>query len=306
MEFLKFFLSNDDASIDYALQWMSISLRERNLTFLTLLASQGSGKGTLTRLLELIHGEKNAKQIKAESINARFNSFLAGATLLTINEITKLNNLQLDSIKLLNEGTLQIENKGVDKMRHIENHLNVIISSNNLDALKITSDDRRYSIIEVSDEKLQNRFPNLKDFRDELYCDETIAQFAAFLWHRPYEEKTVYTPFKSKANETLIESMRREPYQEELEGRLVDEFKGFVLLASDLAKFIKANNIDRNVSANKIKSYCRESSKALKFTIEQTKNFQTHYWDDQATKLIPCQPNFEFRERPQDLIVFPK
>lgn len=303
MEFLKFFLSYDEPSIEFALQWMSVSLRKRNLTYLTLLGSSGSGKGTISKLLEKVHGLQNSKQIKAEAINARFNSVFAGTTLLTINEITKLSPQQLDSIKLLNESTLTIENKGVDRIRQIDNHLNVIISSNNLDALRITSDDRRFSLLNVSDEKLQTRFPDLEAFQSELNADNTVAQFAAYLWHRPYDERNVYTAFKSQEKADVVQSMSLEAWQEEIERNLVDVFAGYSVLATDLATYIR-NNVDRNVTANKIKAYCREVSKNVKFRIALPAEKQTHFLDANTLKFVKCGTNYSFRSKPQDLVIF--
>ena len=304
MEFLKFFFSNDDTSLEFALQWMSISLRARNLTFLTLLGSSGSGKGSLSKLLERVHGLQNSKQIKAEAINARFNSVFAGTTLLTINEITKLSPQQLDSIKLMNESTLTIENKGVDRIRQIDNHLNVIISSNNLDALRITSDDRRFSLLNVNDEKLQTRFADLAAFQNELNAEKTVAQFAAYLWHRPYEERSIYTAFKSQAKADIVESMNLEAWQEEIERNLVDKFAGYNVLATDLATYLR-NKVDRNVNAAKIKGYCREVSKHVKFRIVQPSEKQSHYLDENNLQFVACGKQYIFRSKPQDLIIFP-
>jgi hypothetical protein len=83
-----------------------------------------------------------------------FNGQMSSCFLVNLNELSKKDTLESEGVfkNLVTDGSLTINNKGVNSFEIVSHH-RFIITTNNEDPIKTTKDDRRKLIIRSSDEK---------------------------------------------------------------------------------------------------------------------------------------------------------
>lgn len=89
---------------------------------------------------------------------------------------------------------IEIERKNHDADT-VQNYASLYLSSNNLASLKITNDDRRYSVVNMTDIKYNSVF-STQD-RENLFLVLNISNLGAFLFNRPVDLDKMSQPFTS-------------------------------------------------------------------------------------------------------------
>lgn len=217
--YFKFFshLFTTDISREYALDWLANSLKRRNLTFLVLIGTQGTGKGVFGAILNKLH-EFNYLETRDQLLHSQFNSHLANKTLIYLDEVSIKDSRAIDRLKALGNDLLEIEAKG-QNARSIVNYASVVISSNREDAIELESDnERRYSLVDITDVPLRQsktffeqeaNAQELKALVDELTDPENIEKLAQFLWHRQIINNMA-SVFKSNKLDEIIAAQRKD------------------------------------------------------------------------------------------------
>jgi Family of unknown function (DUF5906) len=212
-KFFKHLTANDEESYNYLINWMAYSLKDRNLTMLAAVGTQGIGKGFLATIVATLHGvdEGNAKAgSRGTQFKSQFNSVLEGKTFLEFSEFTAVTKDEINNWKQLANADIDIEAKGAD-IKSVKNYCNFIITANNMDAVRIASDDRRLSFLNLTDVPLADvckdfGFKNVKDMVMGLTLNEKlINSLASYLWNFEADENLLSKPFASKA----LEKMRK-------------------------------------------------------------------------------------------------
>lgn len=234
-KFLSHFTGNDLESKEYVLDWVANSLRSRNFTILTAIGEEGIGKGIFGAILELLHGKSNFSSSSDNVFKERFNGKLQNKTLVYIDEIALKEKESHDRIKAVVNDSLEIEKKGVDSVT-AKNYASFYISSNNLDAINIGLNDRRYSIIQLTDEKL-NKTDWVKRIDNELLDMGNINQLAHFLFNRKIE-RNMLIPFRSARFEQ-IRSATLNTWQEYVIDVFVPQYRGKTVSLSFLQEEIR-------------------------------------------------------------------
>lgn len=198
-DFFSILVDGDQASYEYILKWLAQSIKSRNLCALFTVGKKGVGKGVLGEVMCALHGESNYSHVEGETLMKQFNGFLDKKTLLYLDEVYIKKTEHENRFKMLVNPKIEIETKGVDS-KSKTNYLNVYMSSNELDAVRITSDERRFSIINLRDEKIHKApgWENMKAKTAELTDPANIELLARFLWHFKYDEVSMNEPFTSK------------------------------------------------------------------------------------------------------------
>ena len=83
----------------------------------------------------------------------------------------------------------------------MRNYASIYIASNNFDSIRLTSDDRRFSIIELTDKKLYDTFE--PDQIKELLEEKNVNDLAKFLWSMSIDETEMLKIFTSKRTEEV-------------------------------------------------------------------------------------------------------
>ncbi|GGA56608.1 hypothetical protein GCM10011385_07640 [Nitratireductor aestuarii] len=153
--------SGDSALYEYVLNWLAWVVQhplEKPGVNLVLIGAQGTGKGTLGRMMLDIFGPKYSLHVtQSDHLLGRFSGHLEGKLLVLIDEaMFGKNPKDVGAYKArTTEPTLLIEHKG-QTPRTVPNHMAVMILSNSLAAAPVEPNDRRATVIDVSDAHRQD------------------------------------------------------------------------------------------------------------------------------------------------------
>lgn len=171
-------VNNDIGSYHYLLDWLANSLHRKNFTILCAIGDEGIGKGTLAEIIELLHGEENFIKTRDSVLKKDFNAQISNKTFVYIDEVKLTKKEQMDRLKDLVNIRIEIEKKGYDTTSEY-NHASIYLSSNDLNAIKPSHSDRRFSILEMTDIPLKDT-PLIKT-RDALLDIQNITQLGRYL-----------------------------------------------------------------------------------------------------------------------------
>ena len=147
---------------NYVIAWMSRCLthhgRDRVKVALVLQGRQGCGKGTMVDQFGQLFGRHYLAILRRGQLTDHFNFHLMNKLLVYINEALFAGNKEImNQLKgLLTEDTIQIEEKYMNSFTG-KSYMRFIYSSNEDWVVPIEWDDRRYMVIDVSDEMTGNK-----------------------------------------------------------------------------------------------------------------------------------------------------
>lgn len=199
-EFFGHLVQDHQDSYHYVLKWLANAIRDRNYCVLTAIGNQGIGKGVLGEIMRLLVGEKNFHTSDTRLITKDFNKQFKNKRIVFCDEIQILKIEHVNKFKALINDMIEIEGKGENAVE-IKNYASIYIASNNFDSIRLTDDDRRFSIIELTDEKLIKKM-NTNQISN-LIEPHNIQQLAEFLWHLPVDKDEMKIPFRSSRTEEV-------------------------------------------------------------------------------------------------------
>lgn len=179
-KFFNHLVGGNKPSFDYLIKWLANGLKRKNYCILTTIGKQGIGKGVLGEIMRKIFGRENYYAGSDRMFKGTFNSQIANRRLVYCDEIFIREKEDEDKLKLVVNDNIEIEKKGVDA-KEIKNYANFYVSSNNMDAICLTADDRRFSIIDLTDVKLLEIMS--PDEIKELLEEKNVEMLARFLWY---------------------------------------------------------------------------------------------------------------------------
>ena len=183
-DFFKFLtdFDSDPGSYNYLLDWLANILQGRNKTILTLIANQGVGKGVLGDIIKALVGNDNFSKVRDTVLKGKFNKHIGDKIVVNIDEIDiKNNTTAYDRLKDLVNDTIEIEGKGLDA-ENATNFANFFISSNRTDCIRIEADNRRFSIIQLTDTPLREVDLIENVLNGEYFKDSNIKELAQYLY----------------------------------------------------------------------------------------------------------------------------
>lgn len=239
-DFLKHLVGNgkdSEASYEYIIKWLANGLRRKNYCILTTIGKQGIGKGVLGKIMKQLFGDKNYYEGSDRMFKGTFNSQIADNRLVYCDEISIKDREEEDRLKVVVNDTVEIEKKGVDA-KTINNYANFYISSNNMDAISLTADDRRFSIVELTDVKLLEVFS--PDKIKELILPENIDKLARYLWYVETDEKEMGKVFITERT-AEVRALGLREWEEYFVFTYCYDNRGKTVLLSDAKEDIKEN-----------------------------------------------------------------
>lgn len=150
-------LANDDARhADYILKWVAWTLQNPHRPARVALVFQsdqeGVGKGAFCNALVKLFGPHGLRIQDMMQLCGRFNAHLRNCCLLFADEAVSPGSEGESSLKgYITEPTIPIERKGVDVVQ-AENHLHIVISSNNRAIVPAGLSARRFAVFHVGDQ----------------------------------------------------------------------------------------------------------------------------------------------------------
>lgn len=202
-KFFRHLINNDDASYEYLLDWLATMIKDRNYCILTTIGNQGVGKGVLGQIMRLLLGEDNFTETDKRVLKKDFNGQILNKRLLYLDEIKITTSDQENKLKALVNDFVEVEKKGHDA-KTIRNYSSLYFSSNNLDSIRISEDDRRFSIVELTSEKLLKVMTKEQIY--QMLQPENIAGLAHYLFHREVDNKKMMEVFRTSRTEIVRSS----------------------------------------------------------------------------------------------------
>jgi hypothetical protein len=210
--------NNDIAAFNWVCTFLADIIQnpdEKKSTALVLTGAQGTGKSIITdygmkRILDKSFGASSAK----EGITGNFNANMVGKLLYVGEEILfsgdkKTMNVLKDRVS---RSEIEIEPKGTDKYS-IPSFTRFIFTSNNNHSLNLDPDDRRFTVLEVSPEFVNNRpyFNKLREWFDGDGCSIWLNWLLSFNPNSVgLEFKDLYECYNTRAKREQI-AMSIEP-----------------------------------------------------------------------------------------------
>ena len=148
--------SGSEEHYNFILKWIcNVFHFRQNKVGLYLKSGQGTGKGTITNFLLNILGNIGCTTQKKKVVTD-WNAQLSGKVLFVIEEIGFNSPAEWKTFSgilktYVTEPIIAVEDKG-KSIHTIKNHLNVIINSN-FSAVNIETDDRRWCVLDISNDK---------------------------------------------------------------------------------------------------------------------------------------------------------
>lgn len=207
--FLWNLLDQDEKSYEYVVKWLANAVQDRNYCMLCTIGKQGIGKGVLGSIMAKIFGENegNFCQVKSDIFKGTFNSQLQNKRLVYLDELNIKNREEEDRLKMVINDIIEVEKKGIDA-KQVKNYASYYISNNHLDSLKLTADDRRFSIVNLTNRKLID-YMTVNQI-EELLADDNIKELVSYLWHYPVNKQEMLKVFVSERTELIKESGLKE------------------------------------------------------------------------------------------------
>lgn len=234
-EFLNHLVDGDELSYNYILDWLSNAIKSRNYCMLCTIGAKGIGKGVLGSIMKQVFGPENYAYTGNRVVSSSFNSQIMNKKLVYCDEISITNTKEEDKLKLLINDDIEIEQKGVDA-KEIKNFANIYISSNNLDAIKLSGDNRRFSIVNLTSVKLSDIFS--KEKIESLMEEENIRNLSLYLYNRDVDPSKMLKVFTSARTEEIrLASLNS--WQEWLLFKYIPKNKGTILSISELQDKMK-------------------------------------------------------------------
>lgn len=187
VKILRHLFNNDVQQIEYLYDWLHRAILSRNEVCLVLNGRKGIGKGILVdNIIKALIGLKYFTLAPESLLTSHFNAVLKNNRLIFLDEF-KVDKIMHTKLKRFLNKNQSVEEKGKDARDMIETYNSFIIANNDECDMYIEHDDRRFSVMEMTDIPL-NKVMETKEitkFARELEEDPSIiAGFGQFLVER--------------------------------------------------------------------------------------------------------------------------
>jgi hypothetical protein len=284
--------NHDQQSIDFILNYFAQLFQKPGeitgiaLTFISI--SQGSGKNILIDFISKILG-KYYYQYTNCPMNDLFENHADGFVnklLVDIDEISQ-SDLEKCGGRLKSEITCEVRTFNPKQLSRItmRNFARIIVTSNELRALPIDNNDRRWAVFEPSCEKVANTkyFNGLAKYMNNPCNQRAVYDYllkrdlSDVDWRNSRPATDLYKDLTtSNANDILmfVANLCRESFKNEIQkftikgGELYTKYKAYMDKLHQKPK-------NRNVFPMDMRAYCRESNQAIKYSNTNNKNVYT-------------------------------
>jgi hypothetical protein len=179
----------DDDCRNYVYDWLHHAITKRCETYLVLNGAKGIGKGIFTdHICKALIGKENHKLAPPGGLESNFNAILENSRMIVFDEFKIDEDDKINKLKRYINKDQMIEHKGQDVGKTIQTYNSFIISSNSASDMRIAWDDRRFSVCDIADTKLDELW-NKQDINNliELVGEddsEIMREFGYWLLYR--------------------------------------------------------------------------------------------------------------------------
>ena len=228
----------------YAYNWLYHSCFRRVPIYLVLVGAGGIGKNLLAEALSFIHGKSNFTKAPSSALDTKFNGHLVDNTMLYYDECkfsagkegatTRKNRL-----KEWANDYVPIEIKGVDAINK-DIFCSAIIATNNDSDVHLEQLDRKFSVMELSEERLEKRMglKNTQFLWEYIKKPEFADAFINWLEDRIDTDFNPHVEYKGPKFDELVLSSLYSWQQDLLFNHIVDTH----------SKHLDVKNLRENIS----------------------------------------------------------
>ena len=156
---------------EFVFDWLHYALTDRCETYLVLNGAKGIGKNVFSELLcKPLMGDANHKVAQPSALTSDFNALLADSRMIVFDEFKIDSPEKVNKLKRYINEAQTIERKGIDASTTVKTYNSFIISNNDQSDMRISWDDRRFSVMDLTTVKL-------RDAWSEEKIDELLALF---------------------------------------------------------------------------------------------------------------------------------
>lgn len=168
-----------EESYQYFIDASYMTVFDKMWPYVFLLSAKGTGKTTLVEMLIQLVGKENYRKAPQNALTKEFNDYKKNKRLVLMDELSAKTNEQVNILKSDANREFNVEGKGVSA-EAVKNHVSIWIASNNISDWNFTWDERRFSVLEMTDTSTVDRgFSDdwMKDLsqyvnEDPKWCDE--------------------------------------------------------------------------------------------------------------------------------------
>lgn len=254
----KVIASGDEKIATYILDWMAHAVqRPGDLvgTAIVLRGKQGTGKGVFCNMFGELFGTHYTHVSQPSHLTGKFNRHLLRCVVLFCDEAQWGADKQGEGVlkALVTEPTLQIEGKGQDVIE-IKNHIHLMVATNNELAVPAGPEERRFLVIDVSDERKQDH-SYFRSIQEQMNNGGREA-LLHYLLNREYDpdnlRKIPQTQALFETKLLSVSPVHKFWYERLMSGSLrasQDKWNGGEILASELQAEYKAFTKESGLSS---------------------------------------------------------
>ena len=239
---------------------------------LILRGLMGIGKGTFAEMVAMLVGNDYAtKTANIKNLQNRFNSDVEDKILMVVEEVP-LNASSYHEIMelikdLIDTPTVRVEKKGIDPY-HINNTINYIFNTNNVNPMKMPKYNRRFLCLDVNASRM-NDYEYFKTVRNQV--SQNIEYLRYYYYSYEYNPNLNSIRPTTKAEEDMFEIT-----QDPVESFIDTLFKNLEYeldeLYNDFQRYCYNDNIKVNVKKKLFKSILKMNGYGIKRTQRDGEN----------------------------------
>ena len=142
---------------EFVYDWLHFALTSRCETYLVMNGAKGIGKNILSELLgKSLIGTKNHKMANKGALESDFNRLLTECRMIVFDEFKMVDDEVINTLKRYINSEQMINRKGIDSGETEKTFNSFIIQNNALVDMRVSWDDRRFSVVDITDVKLDS------------------------------------------------------------------------------------------------------------------------------------------------------
>lgn len=186
-----------DTCKEFVYDWLHFALVSRCETYLVMNGAKGVGKNVLSNILcSSLVGSDNHKIAHKGALD-QFNVILSECRMIVFDEFKIVDDDSINALKRFANSDQMIERKGIDVNKTEKTYNSYIICNNSVTDMRIEWDDRRFSVTDLTDKKLEDIWSKQKlDLLISIVQEPTSKEMINFGYWLLYRKPKVMTsPF---------------------------------------------------------------------------------------------------------------
>lgn len=189
----------------YVINWLHTAIYERCGTYLVLNGKKGIGKGIFCTAISKLVGENNYIEGQRSFLDKEFNLALKNTRIMVLDEIAINTATHINKLKSYLNTFQTLEGKGVEAQKE-ELHCSMIISNNSISDMHVEQDDRRFSVLDITEATLYEAFTKreCQELFTYINSEDFPGAFGYFIDSNVQEDFNHMIPYRGELYNRLV------------------------------------------------------------------------------------------------------